>query len=143
MIGRGELLTEVTQEVKRINERFNGNFVELVPEYELVETLSTSKIFLSLQDYDNYPSQSLMEAMLFCNSVIATDYGDTSRLVHTANNNALISEKDPALLGKAIEMLLNDWKLNIANKKLIDEQFSAGVFTEYFFQMHRRIVLKN
>lgn len=139
MIGKGELLAKVDEEIQRINNRYKREFVELVPESELIETLSTSKIFLSLQDFDNYPSQSLMEAMLFCNSVIATDYGDTSRLVHTSKNNILISEKDPAMLGKAIEMLISDWQVNEANKNLIDEQFSARVFADYFFQLHQRI----
>ena len=44
-----------------------------------------SLIFLSLQDKENYPSQSLLEAMACGNCVVATDVGDTHKLVDSSN----------------------------------------------------------
>jgi glycosyltransferase involved in cell wall biosynthesis len=143
MIGRGELLKEVKAELSRINKTFNRECIQLVPEDLLMETLATSKIFLSLQDYDNYPSQSLMEAMLFCNSVISLDNGDTSRLVDVNRKNLLLSRKDPEQLGIAIGQLLSDWKINLENKTLIEQKFSAEKFAEYFFDLHKIITDEN
>lgn len=42
-----------------------------------------SKIFLSLQNYENYPSQSLLEAISSGNYIIASDVGDTNSIVKT------------------------------------------------------------
>lgn len=43
--------------------------------------LRKSKIFLSLQKYENYPSQSLLEAMACGNAIIATDVGLTRKII--------------------------------------------------------------
>jgi glycosyltransferase involved in cell wall biosynthesis len=48
---------------------------------EPISILKHSRIFLSLQDQENYPSQSLLEAMACGNAVIATDVGLTRRIV--------------------------------------------------------------
>ncbi len=45
------------------------------------EILNESSIFVSLQREENYPSQSLLEAMACGNAVVATDVGETWRLV--------------------------------------------------------------
>ena len=45
------------------------------------EVLCRSEVFCSLQLQENYPSQSLLEAMLTENVIIATDVGETRRLV--------------------------------------------------------------
>jgi glycosyltransferase involved in cell wall biosynthesis len=44
--------------------------------------LSDAKVFLSLQEISNYPSQSLLEAMLCGCCVVATNTGETNLLVH-------------------------------------------------------------
>lgn len=43
--------------------------------------LRKSKIFVSLQQHENYPSQSLIEAIATKNIIIATDVGDTRKIV--------------------------------------------------------------
>jgi glycosyltransferase involved in cell wall biosynthesis len=143
MIGRGELMNMVREEIQRVNTTYDGCFIEMVPESNLIQTLSSSKIFLSLQDYDNYPSQAVMEAMLFCNSIIATNYGDTSKLVDINRNNILLPEKNPELLGTAINELLGDWSLNKKNKELIKEKFSPEIFARYIFDLHKKIIQRN
>lgn len=139
IVGKGELKTEVENQVNQINQQYGRAVIELVNDKDLVDILSTSKLFLSLQDYDNYPSQSLMEAMIFCNSVISIDNGDTSRLVLNEYGNILLSEKCVSLLALGIKSVLQNWRLNLINRQHILDNFSPKVFSEHFFSMHRQI----
>lgn len=136
LIGRGELLPEILKKIESINKEFNKEVICLEQESNLIEILSRAKIFLSLQDYDNYPSQSLMEGMIFCNSIISINNGDTPKLVDPLKNNILLEDKDPVQLGLAIQRLLADWQLNIANRQHILTDFSVEKFAQYFFQLH-------
>lgn len=143
LIGKGELKPKIESFITRINNEIGKERIFIVPDNKLIQTLSTSKIFLSLQDYDNYPSQALMEAMLFCNSVISIANGDTSRLVNENYSNILLAEKDPQRLGQAIKDLLENWQLNIRNRSHILEKFSPEIFASHFFQMHQQISIRN
>ncbi|MGZ3838688.1 MAG: glycosyltransferase, partial [Flavisolibacter sp.] len=143
LIGKGELKPKIEAIITRINNEIGKERIFIVPDNKLIQTLSTSKIFLSLQDYDNYPSQALMEAMLFCNSIISIANGDTSRLVNENYSNILLAEKDPQRLGQAIKDLLENWQLNIRNRSHILEKFSPEMFASHFFQMHQQISMRN
>ena len=57
--------------------------------------LSDAKVFLSLQEVSNYPSQSLLEAMLSGCCVVATDTGETNLLVREPFG-VLIEKEAPA-----------------------------------------------
>jgi glycosyltransferase involved in cell wall biosynthesis len=48
---------------------------------DMAGILADAKVFLSLQQWDNYPSQSLLEAMLSECCIVATNSGDTCLLV--------------------------------------------------------------
>jgi glycosyltransferase involved in cell wall biosynthesis len=56
--------------------------IEIQHKQDMAEVLADAKVFLSLQQWDNYPSQSLLEAMLCGCCVVATDVGDTRLLVN-------------------------------------------------------------
>jgi glycosyltransferase involved in cell wall biosynthesis len=68
--------------------------------------LNRSSIFVSLQILENYPSQSLLEAMACGNAVVATDIGETWRLVDEKNGIRIPSS--PEALADAIVNLLDD-----------------------------------
>jgi glycosyltransferase involved in cell wall biosynthesis len=136
MIGKGDLLDLVKERLGTINQEFGKDVIVFGHESDLIDILSNSKIFLSLQDYDNYPSQSVMEAMLFCNSVISINNGDTPKLVDPNKHNILLEEKDPNRLGEAIARLLPGWELNKENREHILARFSAKEFADYFFDLH-------
>lgn len=139
MFGKGDLLPVVMDHLKRTNEKFGREAIRILPDTQLIESLSVSKVFLSLQDYDNYPSQAVMESMLFCNSVLSIDNGDTKKLVREDKGNLLIREKDPLAVAAGIRRLLDNWELNKDNRELILSEFSAKRFTRYFFDLHRSI----
>ena len=140
MIGKGVLNEEIFVHARRINREFNREAIVLEKESRIHEVLSESKIFLSLQDYDNYPSQSVMESMLFCNSVISIANGDTEKLIKPIFNNVLLKEKDSYKLAVAIKDLLGEWKLNLDNRNHVLKKFSIEEYVRYFFKMHSEII---
>lgn len=73
---------------------------------DMSELFCRSSIFVSLQETENYPSQSLIEAMVSQNAVVATDVGETSRLVADHKTGLLISP-DPDALNEALSFLIN------------------------------------
>lgn len=136
MIGKGELYNDLFKMAKKINQEFGKDVIIFEKENSLVEILSSAKIFLSLQDYDNYPSQSIMEAMLFCNSIISINNGDTKKLVDPQMKNLLMEEKSPILLAKGIEKILKNWELNYQNRNHVLKNFSVEIFGRYFLKIH-------
>ncbi len=143
MVGKGELLPQVKVKIETINKAYGKELVCLEKEGNLVDLLSRAKVFLSVQDFTNYPSQSLMEAMLFCNNVISIDNGETKRLVVESNNNILLKEKDVIALAGAIHQSLTGWALNLQNRDHILQHFSPGVFTAYLAEIHEKIIAEN
>ena len=71
------------------------------------ERFRRSGIYVSLQDLENYPSQSLLEAMAAGNAVVATDVGDTRRLVGP-ETGLLVSGRDGEELASALSRLMGD-----------------------------------
>lgn len=71
--------------------------------------LAQSSIFVSLQREENYPSQSLLEAMACGNAIVATDSGETWRLVDSTNGVRVDCDAEP--IGAAIVRLLDDPQL--------------------------------
>lgn len=139
MVGKGGLADTVRERAGQLNEKYGRQLIEIVPDTQLLQLLSRAKIFLSLQDYDNYPSQAVMEAMLFCNATISIDNGDTRKLVKEEDGNILLQDKDPHALGEAIHQLLTGWTLYTQNRRRIHTDFSPRIFTAYFFDLHHTI----
>lgn len=102
LCGFGPLAKEIIEKAKKINDHYIKVYYAENP----VDIISASKIFLSLQEYENYPSQSLLEAMMVKTSVIATDVGSTRELLD--EHNAILVKKDAAELAGAIDYLLED-----------------------------------
>jgi glycosyltransferase involved in cell wall biosynthesis len=98
------------------------------------EILSRAKIFLSLQERENYPSQSLLEAISCGALVIATDVGETYRIVSDkvgyrvpAEADALADQLKVALT--RLHMNQFDWQGAV---KLVREVHTVERFSLYF-----------
>lgn len=73
---------EIEKDVDRILEKSKHPEIYIRPGYVKPEDiLPQTEIFFSLQDINNYPSQSLLEALACGCYVIASDEGDTKLLV--------------------------------------------------------------
>ena len=137
LFGDGPLRTEMKARADEINARAGRAAVRFEAEAELFGCLGQSRIFLSLQEPDNYPSQSLMEAMLYENSVVATDVGETRRIV-PENGNALVPP-DADAVADALGQLLAGPPCCPANATFILERHSPERFADYFLEVHRSL----
>ena len=73
------------------------------------EILADTSVFVSIQTTNNYPSQSVLEAMACGNAIIATDVGDTRMFVN--ENNGILIKLDVLELAGAIEKLYKNKEL--------------------------------
>ena len=105
LFGHGRLRK---QTVRFIKEHGLRN-VKVAYSHEPVNDLKESLIFLSLQAKENYPSQSLIEAMACGNAIIATDVGQTRKIVN--EDVGILIKKEPQELVDAIDHLLNNQSL--------------------------------
>jgi glycosyltransferase involved in cell wall biosynthesis len=88
----------------RVDELAIGDLIELGSVPDLSPLLAESKIFVSLQQTENYPSQVLLEAMAAENAVIATDVGETRKLVDE-DVGLLLAEQTPEQMASAITQM--------------------------------------
>lgn len=99
--------------------------------------LSMSKVFVSLQPHENYPSQSVLEAIASKNYIIATDVGDTRKFVNDEYSHLIQSNieslsdaiieviNDNIDLEYKVECALNDTKMN----------HNIEVFSDYLIEL--------
>ncbi len=103
ILGDGPLLNVIVDDIKR--KGLESSFL-ILSAYSSREVLSKSSIFVSLQKRENYPSQSLLEAMSCENAIIATNVGDTRRIV--TPECGLLIDDSPRDLARALAILMND-----------------------------------
>ena len=134
IMGTGSLDNKIRQYIKLNN--LNGvKFLGPIP--NLYHIVRKSKIFISIQDGNNYPSQSLIEAMACENAIIASDVGETRLLV--TENEGILVDLDAAEIADAIEKLFTTPDLierfgKNARKKVI-ENHTIEKFAEYFYSI--------
>lgn len=98
------------------------------------EILARSKVFVSLQDLENYPSQSLLEAMISRCAIVATDVGSTRQLLD--ETCAELIPSDSVVLANTLQKLLDsdvlrDSLASNAAKKVAETQ-TIERFAAYF-----------
>lgn len=102
-LGEGILLPELLKlktEYKLENVFFTGGISDTY------NYLKKSSIFISIQNDNNYPSQSLLEAMACENAIIASDVGETSRIV--TENEGILVQLNALKIADALSKLLSD-----------------------------------
>lgn len=101
---------------------------------DLAPILARSSLFVSLQQTENYPSQALLEAMLAENAVIASDVGETARLVRHESTGLLV-DLNPASVAAAIERVCNSpglrARLGKQARALVLAEHTIERFAEY------------
>lgn len=129
----GEGPLENSIKIKLLQENMNS-YVKIQAFADMPQIFSESLIFVSLQKTENYPSQSLLEAMLACNVVVATNVGETSKIVQDGSTGFLI-EGNPRELSEKLFQLLNNpilvQKIALNGKKFVEKNHTIERFAEY------------
>jgi glycosyltransferase involved in cell wall biosynthesis len=103
VMGTGNMLNSMQRFVSR-NQLRNVRFTGL--HSKPWQILRESSVFVSLQRDENYPSQSLIEAMACENGIVVTDVGDTRMLV--TESEGLFTNAEPMdVADNIIKLLIN------------------------------------
>ncbi len=99
--------------------------------------LKKSKVFVTIQQTENYPSQALMEAMACDNAVIASDVGETRKIV--TETEGVLVRLNAGKIAQALVKLLADndtllHKGQSAREKIMQEH-SIEKFTDYLLEL--------
>lgn len=135
LLGRGNLEAQIRRELAVY---INRNRVEIGHVEKPTDKLKNSLIFVSLQQKENYPSQSLLEAMATGNAVIATNVGLTRLLVN--EDTGICIDYDVDQLVNAIEYLYkNEAKARLMGEKgsqLVRENHTVDIFWNYLKKIY-------
>ena len=137
-LGEGYLQSRLEHLVQNLD---IANYVTIRFEPNPTQVLNQSSIFVSLQTGENYPSQSLLEAMACGNAIVATDVGETWRLVDEANGFRIPPTVDA--VADAIIRLLKDPLLTqrglVSRQRILSEHTPERFFV-YIANLYRMAV---
>jgi glycosyltransferase involved in cell wall biosynthesis len=133
-LGNGELISQM--------ENFKTNHalsnVELLGYVNNpVEYLKKSKVFMSVQQSNNYPSQSLLEAMACENAIIASDVGETRKLV--SETEGILVKLDAREISKAMIFLFDNEAQREgfakSGREKVLKEHNVERYLEYFYSL--------
>ena len=87
------------------------NRVQMMESNHLAPYFLESKLFISTQDYENFPSLSMAEAMACGNAIIARNVGQTNYFLED-NLNGLMAKEDGTDLAKKIQEYISSPELH-------------------------------
>ncbi|WP_339855512.1 glycosyltransferase [Porticoccus hydrocarbonoclasticus] len=133
IFGRGSLFAEVEEKMVAINNCLGRPVIKFGEYSDLMRCLSRANIFFSLQEIDNYPSQSMMEAMLLGCKIIATDEGDTRAMLPPhGRDNATVNSRSPSSYLNAVDAALANPRASYDNAEYVKSNHSIDNFLDYF-----------
>ncbi len=129
-LGKGDLEGLIRYELATYVQRGR---VEIGYAKHTIEKLKKSLIFVSLQQKENYPSQSLLEAMACGNAVVATNVGLTNLLVN--KHTGILIDYDVEQLSEAIVKLYRHKSMAIGlgknGRQLVMKSHTVERFWDY------------
>lgn len=132
VMGNGPLMDQVMDLSDKINVQ-----VECVVGFnpEPMKVLSESLIFVSLIEPDNYPSQSILEAMNCSNALLISKNGTSSNFIDNTEPNGILVELDKNEIANTLSNLLDNTTLTqnmgLRSRSLITKKFNSVIFTNY------------
>ena len=110
----------------------------------LYEVLAKSKIYVSLISTDNYPSQSILEAMYMKNAIVASNTGSTHRLVKDGINGMLVELNKEAILEKLMYITepANSQKLAVMGEEsysLLEDEFDNNKYIQELLDFYDKL----
>jgi glycosyltransferase involved in cell wall biosynthesis len=108
---------------------------------KILPELERSKIFVSLIEPDNYPSQSVLEAMYAGNALLLSDRGFT-RERFFADNGMLCELTLEDVLLNLTKLVSSDTDLELFgrnSRSLLNNKYNKGIYIDYISQMYKSI----
>ncbi len=137
IMGEGRLTSVIEDKLKEAgfpNIRFHGFHPQPT------DILADTSVFVSIQTTNNYPSQSVLEAMGCGNAIIASDVGDTRMFVN--EDNGVLIQLNKNELVNAIEGLYLDRdhcrKLGEYAYKYVRENHTVEKMAEYYVDLFNK-----
>lgn len=115
-VGDGDLAEEL--EIF-IEENDLNDLVHRLKNADLSEIFSKSSCFVSTQDFENFPSMSMMEAMACENAIIARDVGQTNLMLKNKVNGFFIEEDNAIGLAMTIKKYI---EMDEADKRIMQKE---------------------
>lgn len=141
IMGEGRLSAEIERRVKETgltNIKYHGFHPQPT------EILADTSVFVSIQTTNNYPSQSVLEAMGCGNAIIASDVGDTRMFVNEENGVLIQLNKDELM--NAIEKLYLEKehcrKLGENAFNYVRENHTVEKMAEYYIDLFNKAYKK-
>lgn len=135
ILGEGPLFQKVKN---RIAELDLSDKIEIMFSKNPEQYFDRASIFVSLQSGDNYGSQSLVEAMSAGCAVIASDVGETHRIIN--DTNGLLVRLDKSDLANAISQLLeNPIRMEALGRnamQLVRTRYTASFYAAYLEKLY-------
>jgi glycosyltransferase involved in cell wall biosynthesis len=108
------------------------------------EILAESSLFVSIQTSNNYPSQSILEAMACGNAIIASDVGDTRMFVNELNGSLIPLEL--TALTNAIRDYINNPQMTLTKglhaAEYVRKEFTIEKAGEYYLGLFEQAAQK-
>ena len=137
IFGQGPLEKKV-KSILASNIRSGRVQVEFVS--NLKSFLDKSKIFVSLIEPDNYPSQSVIEAMHSGNALLVLNSGTSKRFIE---GNGFLVEKNYDVIRNKLEALMESDNLNdyqVKSTKLAHDCFSSKSYIDFFMAEITKVI---
>ena len=136
---RGEGPDEI--EIRRILSKYiEAGRVEVGYLPNLSEELKRSRIFVSIIERDNYPSQSVLEAMVHGNALLLSDRGHSREKFFDSNGR--MTELDESSLLSNLKSLTSDMEqleqMGICSFRLANRKFSREKYLSHLFDIYQQ-----
>jgi glycosyltransferase involved in cell wall biosynthesis len=131
LFGQGRLHSAVSERAAEINALAGYTAVEFGAPSEYFRILGQARVFFSLQNDDNYPSQSLIEAMRMGCRCVTTADGDSRLMFPDGDDNAVLATRDIGKFAAAFSTLMKRQEASMANIGAARERHSLDRFVFY------------
>ncbi|MBD2394962.1 glycosyltransferase [Cyanobacterium aponinum FACHB-4101] len=139
--GKGPELSRINEILKE--EIYSGKVV-VGYKTQILPELERSKIFVSLIEPDNYPSQSVLEAMYTGNALLLSNTGFTKSKFF--NDNGLLCEVNfDDVLSKLILLVENENNLDIFGRKsiqILEKSYQKSIYINYIKELYKSIEIE-
>ncbi|XPP27596.1 MAG: glycosyltransferase [Leucobacter sp.] len=134
--GQGEDETEIRQILASL---IDEGRVSVGYDATIEKTLRAARVYISLIEPDNYPSQAVLEAMHFGNALVLSDKGDSGRFIGDSGNGVLVPIDPKLVAEQLVAMSVDDESLEQMGRSSVvrvHQEFDPRVHIAEMLRLH-------